>query len=74
MATVVTCSAHTERQAQSILEEVQFMGYDCFEERIQEDEFLISTRLHCPSEKALIVETLEKAGGEEIATWEEQAA
>jgi hypothetical protein len=57
------------------MEELQFLGYDeCFEERIQLEEFLISVRLRQASEKALVLETLQKAGAADIASWEEQAA
>jgi hypothetical protein len=73
--TVVCCIAKTDQQAQSIREELGLLGYhDCFEERIQLHEFWISVRLHSPSEKALMMETLQKAGGVEITAWKERAA
>jgi len=75
MTTVVCCTANTDHLACSIRQKLQSLGYnECFEERIQAQELLISVRLETPPERALVLETFKKAGGLEIATWEEQAA
>jgi hypothetical protein len=75
MPFVVCCTAKSERQAWRIRKELQRLGYDeCFEERIDLEQLLISVRLRSPAEKALILETLQAVGVVDISTWEEQAA